>query len=137
MIIDKEINIVKLYQEIKEVYPGIESIEVNGKDYTFTGLNGDEDLASIIDNHDHVFLPVPEEVRADQLRISLALNGITNEVIYSILESLEEPNKTVAKVKWEYTSTFHRENELLKGVQQALNLTDEQVDNIFINALNF
>lgn len=80
---------------------------------------------------------INEESRAIQLvsprqmRIALVMSGISLDIVESAINSLPEPNRTVAKITWEYSIEFQRNNPLLVAVAPALGLTSKQVDDLF------
>jgi hypothetical protein len=56
------------------------------------------------------------------------------EQIEQSFELLEEPNRTGAKYIWEYGTTIEKYSPTVLFIQQVLQLTDEQVNSIFITA---
>ena len=80
---------------------------------------------------------INEESRAIQLvsprqmRIALVMSGISLDIVESAINSLPEPNRTMAKITWEYSVEFQRNNPLLVAVAPALGLTSKQVDDLF------
>ena len=77
---------------------------------------------------------VPSIITARQLRLQLVLNGFNLNTIDFIIDSLPEPNKSIAKVSWEYATTFEREHQMLGLIAQQLGTTETELDTIFINA---
>lgn len=75
---------------------------------------------------------VPEKISSRQLRYQLILQGFNLETIEQALNQLPEPNRSLAKVDWEYATNFYRNNAMIVAVGQLLQLTEEQIDNIFI-----
>lgn len=75
---------------------------------------------------------VPEKISSRQLRSQLILQGFNLETIEQALNQMPEPNRSLAKVDWEYATNFYRNNAMILAVGQLLNLTEEQIDNIFI-----
>lgn len=75
---------------------------------------------------------VPEKISSRQLRSQLILQGFNLETIEQALNQLPEPNRSLAKVDWEYATNFYRNNSMIVAVGQLLQLTEEQIDNIFI-----
>lgn len=69
-----------------------------------------------------------------QMRIALVMSGISLSTIDAMIDSLPEPNKSVAKITWEYSVEFQRNNPLLTLMAPTLGLTSEQVDQLFILA---
>lgn len=52
----------------------------------------------------------------------------------AFINAMGEPAKTVAKSKLEHSSAFYRDNDLVLAAQQALNLTDQELDELWIKA---
>lgn len=70
-----------------------------------------------------------------QFRAMLKLSGKENDLIV-FLDAMAEPTKTVAKAKLEYTLVFQRENDLVLAAQQAMGLTEQQLDALWTQALS-
>lgn len=77
---------------------------------------------------------VPEKVTPRQIRIALTLAGISESFIDSAIDALSEPNRSVAKITWEYSTEVFRNNPLILSLAPAMGLTSEQVDGLFIQA---
>lgn len=77
---------------------------------------------------------VPEKVTPRQIRIALTLAGISESFIDSAIDALSEPNRSVAKITWEYSTEVLRNNPLILSLAPAMGLTSEQVDRLFIQA---
>jgi hypothetical protein len=94
------------------------------------------DLSSIqelIDNSQP--LPsVPPSVSPRQMRIALITSGVSLQDIEDTLDSLPEPHRSIAKVTWEYSVEFQRNNPILISLAPMLGLTEQQVDDLFILA---
>ena len=77
---------------------------------------------------------VPETVTAIQFISQLSFEGITEDLIMTIIDTLPEPNKTVAKVSYKRAIYFERNNHFISMIGQVFEKTEEQLDQIFINA---
>ena len=77
---------------------------------------------------------VPSIITARQLRLQLVLSGFDLNTIDLIIDSLPEPNKSIARVSWEYATTFEREHQMLGLIAQQLGISQTELDTIFINA---
>ena len=77
---------------------------------------------------------VPSIITARQLRLQLVLNGFNLNTIDLIIDSLPEPNKSIARVSWEYATTFERGHQMLSLIAQQIGITETELDTIFINA---
>jgi hypothetical protein len=76
---------------------------------------------------------IPFEVALWKIRAVLKQMGLEEQIEQSF-ELLEEPNRTGAKYIWEYGTTIERYSPTVLFIQQVLQLTDEQVNSIFITA---
>jgi hypothetical protein len=74
------------------------------------------------------------EVKSINFLVQLELEGVTEDGILSIIDTLPEPNKTIAKVSFKRATFFERSNPLLTLVGQAYGFDDTKLDEIFINA---
>jgi len=74
------------------------------------------------------------DVSASQFRQAAFLMGVTETAMNAIIESLEEPDRTLAQIEWEYQTVFKRDNALLNRVVQTLGVSDVDVDALFILA---
>lgn len=81
----------------------------------------------------NVYQPVDIEVAMWRLRVVMGLAGLTQS-IESAIASLPEPNKTVAESAWNYGNTIARTSAIVGAIQQMIGLTNEQTDNLFIQA---
>lgn len=80
-------------------------------------------------------IEIPQEVALWKIRAIIKSMGLEEQIEQSF-ELLEEPNKTGAKYIWEYGTAIERYSQTVLFLQQVLQMTDEQVNNIFINANN-
>jgi len=77
---------------------------------------------------------IPAEVTAIKFLVQLELEGVTEANILSIINTLPEPNKTIANVSFKRATLFERTNPLLSLVGQAYGFNEAKLDEIFINA---
>ena len=77
---------------------------------------------------------VPTEVKSINFLVQLELEGVTEAGILAIIDTLPEPNKTIARVSFKRATFFERDNALLLLVGQAYGFDDAKLDEIFINA---
>ena len=71
------------------------------------------------------------DVTPRQMRQALILSGITMEQISTALNSLPEPQKSLAIIEWEYSIVFQRNRPLVAQVALMLGWTDEQLDQLW------
>ena len=81
---------------------------------------------------------VPEEISAMRLKLQLFDMGITDQDIFDDIDSIPDTmfsfaDKEKAKIKYKTAVTFQRTNGELNFVATMEGLTQEQVDEIFIN----
>jgi len=72
-------------------------------------------------------------VNMNQARKALHAAGLLASVP-SALASLPEEARVPAEIDWEYSATVRRLSPLVTGLAPALDLTDEQVDQLFRDA---
>lgn len=80
-------------------------------------------------------IEVPQDVSLWKIRAVLKSMGL-EEQIENSFELLEEPNKTGAKYIWEYGTSIERQSKTVLFLQQVLEMTEAQVNQIFITANN-
>lgn len=77
--------------------------------------------------------PVPVQVTMRQARLALLAAGLLDSVTTAI-SAMTEPEKSAATIEWEYATEVRRDNALLATLSTELNLTTEQLDQLFITA---
>jgi hypothetical protein len=84
--------------------------------------------------------PAPEEpppplpdLLPYQFRAMLVLSGKQGD-LDAYIAGLSEPAKTIAQAKLDYSLSFQRDNDLVLQAQQALGLTDAQLDALWEQA---
>lgn len=76
---------------------------------------------------------VPPAVTMRQARLALLGAGVLPQVDAAI-NSLPEPQKSAARITWEYSAEVQRHNGLVSQMAPALGLTEAQIDALFIQA---
>ncbi len=76
---------------------------------------------------------VPTSVTIRQARQALFAAGLLH-MVENVIESLDEPFRTSARIDWEYAATVDRDWPLVQALKPVLGLTDEQLDQLFIQA---
>lgn len=77
--------------------------------------------------------PVPQIVTMRQARLALLGAGLLSQVDAAI-DALPEPQKSAARIEWDYSSEVHRSRPFVQQLGHALGLTDEQLDALFTQA---
>jgi hypothetical protein len=75
----------------------------------------------------------PQEVTMRQARLALLAAGKLAGVDAAI-DALPEPQKTAARITWDYSSVVLRHQPLVLQLAPAIGLTDAQLDNLFLQA---
>jgi hypothetical protein len=78
-------------------------------------------------------LLVPQIITRRQFKIALAVLGKNEQDILNGISQLPEPTKTITTISYTEAGTFERTNpELIFVGKTFMQMTDEQIDNIFI-----
>ena len=72
---------------------------------------------------------VPKYVEMRQARLALLSAGLLDEVGAFVAIS-----DRAAQIEWEFAQTVQRSHPLIAALQSQKNMTDEQIDNLFIEA---
>lgn len=76
---------------------------------------------------------VPQVLTRRQFKLALAVLGKTESDILNGINQLSEPTKTIALISYTEAGTFERTNpELIFVGKTFLQMTDEEIDNIFV-----
>ena len=79
--------------------------------------------------------PVPEVVTMRQARLALLQLGLLDQVEPAIA-SIEDPaERRAAEITWEYSTEVERSNPLVFMISSLFNLSEEQVDDMFRQAI--
>jgi hypothetical protein len=76
-------------------------------------------------------IPVPDAITMRQARLVLLSKGLLANVDTTI-DGLTEPQRSVARIEWEYALELKRAHPLVAAMQASMDLTDAQVDAMFI-----
>lgn len=103
---------------------------------------GYEHEPDLSENHNHAPSPdpddeeiiVPQVITSRQLRLQWVMSGHDLSDIDNAIDQLPEAHKEIARINWEYAGTFDRYNQLLLNVADSLEITPEQLDELFILA---
>lgn len=79
---------------------------------------------------------VPKSVSMRQARLALHAAGILPQVNAAI-DAMPEPQKTAAKITWDFAQTVDRDFGMVPELATALGLTELQIDNLFTMAASF
>lgn len=73
------------------------------------------------------------KVSMRQARLALLGAGLLSSVDTAIA-ALEEPNKTLVSIEWEYAAVVDRTSPWMNDMRVALGITEEQLDDLFVVA---
>lgn len=76
---------------------------------------------------------VPQTVSMRQARLALLSAGELAGVDAAIA-AMPEPNRSVAKIAWEYSTEVQRTDALVTGIAAGLGMSEQQIDDLFIAA---
>ena len=76
---------------------------------------------------------VPQVVTMRQARLALLGAGLLTQVEAAI-DALPEPQRSAARIEWDYSSEVHRGRAFVQQLGHALGLTDQQLDDLFTQA---
>jgi predicted component of type VI protein secretion system len=74
--------------------------------------------------------PIPQSVTMRQARLALLQQGLLDQVD-TVIDSLDEPERSAAKIEWEYSQTVERDRPLIQALAPGLGLTEDDLDNLF------
>lgn len=77
-----------------------------------------------------VFFP---PLSARQFRLGLLAHGLLTQVDEAVA-ALEEPQRSAAEIEWEYATSFDRTHPLVAALSAHIGLTDEQIDEMWLEA---
>jgi hypothetical protein len=77
---------------------------------------------------------VPSKVTMRQARLILLANGLLDDVELAIDNTVDEVKRKQARIEWDFSSEVHRNKGLVSELGVALNLTEDQLDQMFIDA---
>lgn len=76
---------------------------------------------------------VPQSVTMRQARLALLQAGLLAQVDTAI-DQLPEPDKTAARIEWEYSQEVQRDKPFVAMLALALGLDGEALDALFVHA---
>lgn len=86
---------------------------------------------------DHIKGISPEIVSRRQLKLALQVSGVDMAQIETLIDSLQEPSKTIAKIAWCDAVTFDRTDALFLMLASQMNMNAIQIKDLFRLAITF
>lgn len=88
-----------------------------------------------INQSDHLTPPVPESISARQIRLWLIRNGISLAQVDAAIDAIpDQLQRDSVRVEWDYAPYVERSHPMLVPLAAALGLTEQQVDQAFVEA---
>lgn len=115
--------------EFNPLYEGYLTFLKNNGTVETTDLYSDEELEQIHKES------IPQT--ASKMRFFLALLniGITRAMVYDVINQIPDENlKEIVLIKFDLSQEFDRQDEHLNMLAGIFNITQEQLDNLFIEA---
>lgn len=104
---------------------GLHTWEVRDETGIAIGINQSDTLAP----------PIPESISARQIRLWLVRHGISLSQVDSAIDAIpDQLQRDSVRVEWDYAPYVERSHPMLIPLAVALGLTEEQVDQAFIEA---
>ncbi len=122
-------NLDGTYSLSYDIQDKFADIEVDGKVVTKEQQERECLAAFGIVIPDPTKAPVPQMVEMRQARIALHRAGLLDD-IETLIKTLDKE----AQLEWEFALTVQRNHPLISIIKQVKGLTDEQIDDMFIEA---
>lgn len=107
------------------IIDGLHTWEVRDEAGTVIGKNQSADLT----------LPVPESISARQIRLWLVRHGISLASVDAVIATIpDQIQRDSVRVEWDYAPYVERSHPMLVPLAAALGLTEQQVDQVFVEA---
>lgn len=123
-----ELTVVEIREPINQdtqTYNRREEVDLNTLEYKIIYYPVDQQIIDF----------VPTEVWDRSLRLALIDYGISMSDVEATIEAVPDAiEKEKVRIYWEYTQRFQRNHSLLNQFAESLGLTQDQIDQIFINA---
>lgn len=115
------------HKELGEVPEGLTSKERPSQFHVWQGDDW------VLDEDAERQARVPQSITMRQARLCLHRHGLL-DAVQPAIDSLPEPDRTAAQIEWDYSSAVERERGFVLMIAQALGISDEQLDALFIEA---
>jgi hypothetical protein len=107
------------------IIDGLHTWEVRDESGELIGINQSADLTPA----------VPESVSARQIRLWLVRQGISLASVDAAIDAIpDQLQRDSVRVEWDYAPYVERSHPMLVPLAAALGLTEQQVDQAFIEA---
>ena len=114
--------------------------ESDGAQVSITSINGDGiayrnwiAAGNTPDPADPVSVAIPQSVTMRQARLAL-LGAEMLQAVNDAVNGMTGTSGDAARIEWEFSSTVERHRPLVQSLSEALNLTSDQMDQLFVTA---
>lgn len=126
-------NVIKVIDNVVTLVPMQEGHPEHNLFLEFLQTDVEVKQSELFSEEEEIQINTPSEVALWKLRFILSQMNLES-AITGFLNELPEPQKTAANYIWNYGNTIDRHSPTILYLQTKLNLTDTQVNQIFINA---
>lgn len=126
-------NIIKVDSNLVTLVPMDESSLQYQEYLEFLNSGGTVETSEFFTPEENIEFSTPQEVALWKLRFTLSQMHL-EEAVSQALYNLPEPQKTAANYIWNYGNSIDRHSQTILYLQSVLNLTETQVNQIFIQA---
>lgn len=133
-----------MYRELETINDGVGTVGIYASEAAFrTGqgaisrfafaIPSGADPFALAQTADENAPLVPQSVTMRQARLAL-LGAGKLAAVDAAIDAMPEPQKSAARIEWEYAAEVRRDNDFVAGLAPALGMTDAQVDALFVAA---
>ena len=97
----------------------------------FLDGTSEEDIAKKLAKYAQPPVEEIQGVTPRQIREALILSGVSLSDIDSFIDTLPEPTKSIARVNWEYSTMFKRNNQLINTYAGSIGFNSTALDNLW------
>lgn len=126
-------NVIKAESNVITLIPMEESSSLYQEYLQFLQAGGTVEPSNLFTEEEKIEANTPTEVALWKLRFILSQMNL-EESVSNALNSLEEPQRTAATYIWNYGNAIDRHSSTVTFLQQALGLSNLQVNQIFIQS---
>lgn len=126
-------NIIKEDNGIITLIPMDDSSSLYQEYLQFLHAGGTVETSNLFTEEEELEFNTPSEVALWKLRFVLSQMQLADSIT-DAMNQLPEPQKTASNYIWNYGNSIDRQSSTISFIQTALGLTDNQVNNIYIQA---
>lgn len=97
------------------------------------GVYSQADWETMRDDEMRARSKVPQTVTMRQARLALLQANLLH-LVDAAIGSLDEPDRSAARIEWEYSQEVERDHSFLQTLAAELGLTEEQIGDLFMLA---